>query len=180
MFVSRLVISFWLLCSLWQLGSWSVWWLYQLLYQLIYTNLFGIQNCLVYRVFILKVTNLFVYLPWPSRKQSTIFISSNSTSVFLTCSFLSAKIKTDPLICINLVLWKELNKYFLNFILKGLFFAMLGILSSPLFWWLKRTALCRLSKNCLPLTTILPLKRYLISVYTVHVLVVETKCIQFL
>ena len=43
-FVSRLVLYFWLLRFLWQLGSWWVCWLYHLHYQLIYTNLFGIQK----------------------------------------------------------------------------------------------------------------------------------------
>ena len=43
-FVSRLVLSFWLLRSLWQWGSWWVWWLYHSHYQSIYTNLFRISK----------------------------------------------------------------------------------------------------------------------------------------
>ena len=43
-FVSRLVLSFWLLRPLWQLGSCLVWWLYHLPYQLICTNLCGVQK----------------------------------------------------------------------------------------------------------------------------------------
>ena len=39
-------------------------------------------------------------------------------------------------------LWKELNKCFWNFFVKGLFFAMLSILFTPLFLWLKSTACC--------------------------------------
>ena len=111
---------------------------------------------------ILKDTIL-LYLPWPSRKQCTIFISSNSNLVFLTCSILSAN--TDPQVCVDLVFWKELNICLLYFFLKNLFFAMLGILSTPLCCWLKWTALCKLSKSCPLLRTILPLKRYLKSVY---------------
>ena len=118
---------------------------------------------LAYKDFMLKDTKLLAQLPWPSRKQFTIFISSISNLVLLTCSILSAN--TDPLICVSSVFWKELNKCFLYFFLKSLFFAMLGILSTPLFCWLKWTALCKLSKSCPLLTTILPLTRYLKSVY---------------
>ena len=93
---------------------------------------------LVYKDFILRETKLLVQLPRLSRKQSTIFISSFSNLVFLTRSTLSAN--TYPLVCVDLVFWKELNKCFLYFLLKSLFSAMLGILSTPLFWWLKWTA----------------------------------------
>ena len=117
---------------------------------------------LVYKEFILEETKLLVELTWPSRKQSTIFISSNWNLVFLTCSILSAK--TDPLVCVNLVFRKELNKWFLYFFFKCHCFAMLGILSTRLFWWLEWTALCTLSKSCPLLTTILSLKRYFKSV----------------
>ena len=117
----------------------------------------------VYKDFILKDTNILVEEPWPSRKQSTIFIKSYSNLVFLTCSILSAN--TDPLVCVDLVFWKGLNKCFLNFFLKSLFFAMLGILSTPLFCWLRWTALCKLPKICPLLRTILPVKRYWKSVY---------------
>ena len=163
-FVSRLVLSFWLLRSLWQLGSWWVWWLNQLHYQLLSANPNGIfKKWLVYKNFILKDTNLLVKLPWPSGKQSIIFVSSNSNLLLLTCSVLSAK--TDSLVCVDLVFWMELNKKNFVSFFAGLFFAMLGILFTPLFWWLKWTALCRLPKSCPLLTTISPLKRYLKSVY---------------
>ena len=79
-FVSRLVQSFWLLRSLWRLGSWWVCWLYHLLYQLIYTNLFGIQKMVSLQKVFYKDTKL--PLPWPSRKGATFFISSNSNLVF--------------------------------------------------------------------------------------------------
>ena len=39
-FVSRFVLTFRLLPSLWHLDSWRVWWSYHLNYQFIYTNLF--------------------------------------------------------------------------------------------------------------------------------------------
>ena len=55
--------------------SWWVWWLYFLHYQLFYTNLFAIRKWLVYKHFIPKVSKLPVYLPWPSIKQKTIFLS---------------------------------------------------------------------------------------------------------
>ena len=71
------------------------------------------RKWLVYNDFIFKDTKLLSKLPWPSRKQSTIFISSNSNLAFLTFSILSAK--TDPLVCIDLVFWKELNKSFCTF-----------------------------------------------------------------
>ena len=59
-------------------------------------------------------------LPWPSREQSAIFISSSSCLVFSASSILSAK--TDPLVCIDLVFWKGLNKcFFLIFPQESLF-----------------------------------------------------------
>ena len=118
---------------------------------------------LVYKHFILKDTKLLSKLPWPSRKQSTIFISSSSHLVFLTFSILSAN--TEPLVYVVFIIWKELNKCFLYFFLKTFFFAILGILSTPLFLWLKSTARCTLSNTC-PLFAIpFPLNRYLNSVY---------------
>ena len=121
------------------------------------------REWLVFKVFNLKDTNLLVKLTWPSGKQPTIFISSNSRVVFLTCSILSAK--TDPLLCVDLVFWRELNKCFLYFLLESFFFAMLGILSTPLFWWVKWTILRAKSKNCPLWTTNSPLICYLRSVY---------------
>ena len=87
-----------------------------------------------YKDFNLKDTKLQVQLPRPSRKQSTIYISSNPNLVFLTCSLLSAN--TDLLLR-PFSLRKELNTSVLYFLLKSLFSAMLGILSTPLFCWLK-------------------------------------------
>ena len=162
-FVSQLVQSFWLLLSLWHLDSWWVCWLYHLHYQLIYTNLFEFRKWLVYKDSVLRDTKLPSKLPWPSRKQSTIFISSSSNLVFLTFSILSAN--TEPLVCVVFVLWKELNKCFLYFFLKSLFFAMLGILSTPLFLWLKSTARSTLSNTCPLFAITFPLNRYLNSVY---------------
>ena len=104
------------------------------------------RKWLVYKDFILKDTKLLSNLPWPSRKQSTVFISSNSNLIFLTFSILSAK--TEPLVCVVFVFWKELNKCFLNFFLNSLFFAMLGILTTPLSLWLESTARCTLSNIC--------------------------------
>ena len=163
MFVSRLVLSFWLLLSSWHLGSWWVWWLYHFTANWFIQISLEFRKRLDYKDFILKDTPLLVKLPWPSRKQSTVFISSKSNLVLSTCSILSTN--TDPLFCVYLVFWKELNKCFFNLFLKSLFFAMLGILSTPLFCWLKWTALCKLSKSCPLLRTILSLKRYLKSVY---------------
>ena len=121
------------------------------------------RNWLVYKDFILKDTKLLVWISRPSRKQSTNFISSNSNLVLSTCPIPSAN--TDPLVCVDLVFWKEPNKFFLYFFLKKVFYAMLGLLSTPLFWWLNWTAVCTLSKSCPLLTTTLPLKQFLKSVY---------------
>ena len=118
---------------------------------------------LVCKDFILKDTKLLSKLPWPSRKQSTIFISSNSNLVFSTFSILSAN--TEPLVCVVFVFWKELNKCFLYFFLKSLFFAMLGILSTPLFLWLKSTVRCTLSNTCPLFAITFPLNRNLKRVY---------------
>ena len=114
-------------------------------------------NWLVCKEYILNDNKWIVKLPWPSRKQSTIFMSFNSNLVVLTGSILSAK--TDPQSCVDLVSWKALNKCSLYFFVKSFFSAMLGILSTPVFWWLNWTALCTLSKICPLLTTILPLNR---------------------
>ena len=125
-------------------------------------NSLEFRKWLVYKDFILKDTKLLSKLPWPSRKQSTIFISSSSNLVFLTFSILSAK--TEPLVCVVFVFWKELHKCFLYFFLKSLFFAMLGILSTPLFLWLKWTARCTLSNTCPLFAITFPLNRYLNNV----------------
>ena len=114
---------------------------------------------LVHKDFILKDTNLLVKLPWQSRQQSTIFISSNLNLVFLTCSVLCAK--TDPLVFRRFSPLVGAQEIFLYFFLKNLFFSKLGVLSTPLCWWLKWTAFCILLKSCSLLTTILPLERYL-------------------
>ena len=159
-FVSRLILTFGscVLYGNWVLGGCDD-------YIFCTTNWFTkiyleFKKRLVYKDFILKDTKLLVKLPRPSRKHSTFFISTNSSLLFLNCSILSAK--TDSLVCIDLVFWKELNKCFLYFFLKTLFFPMLGVLSTPLFWWLNWTALCTLSKS---FPFFLPLQRYLRSVY---------------
>ena len=121
------------------------------------------KKWLFYKDFLLKETKSLWKLPWPSKKQSTIFISSISNLVFLTFSILSAN--TEPLVCVVFVFWKELNKCVLNFFLKSLFFAMLGILFTSLFLWLKSTASCTLSNTCPLFAITLPLNRYLNSVY---------------
>ena len=154
-FVSRLVLPFWLLRFLWQSGSWWVSWLYKLHYQLIYTKIFGVQKMVS-----LQSTSIVIMIIW---KKYTIFIISNSNLSFSTCSILCAE--TGPLVRVDLVVWKELTKWFLYFLLKILYFATLGFLSTPLFRWLKWTALCTISKSCPVLTIILPLKRFLKSVY---------------
>ena len=73
----------------------------------------------VYKDLILKETKLLSKLPWPSRKQSTISINSNSNLIFLTFSIFSAN--TEPLVCVVFVFWKERNKCLLYFFPKSLF-----------------------------------------------------------
>ena len=87
----------------------------------------------------------------------------NSYLVFSTFSILSAN--TKPLVCVVFAFWKELNKCFLYFCLKSLFFAMLGILTTPLFLWLKSTARCTLSNTCPLFAIAFPQNRYLKRVY---------------
>ena len=120
------------------------------------------RKWLIYKDLILKDTKLLSKLPWTSRKQSTIFISSKS---FLVSTFSILSANTEPLVCVVFVLWKELNRCFLYFFLNSLFYAMLGILSTPLFLWLKSTARCTLSNTCPLFTITFPLNRYLNSVY---------------
>ena len=92
-----------------------------------------------------------------------MFISSNSNLVFLTFSNLSAN--TEILVCVVFVFGKELNCCFLYFFFRSLFFAMLGILSTLLFLWLKSTACCTLSNTCPLFAITFPLNRYLKNVY---------------
>ena len=54
LFVSYLVLSYWFICSLWQLGSWWVQWLYLLHHQLIHTNIFVIQKMVKLQRFCFK------------------------------------------------------------------------------------------------------------------------------
>ena len=122
-----------------------------------------LRKWLIYKDFNLIDTKLLSKLPWSSRKQSTIFIRSNSNLVFLTFSNLTAN--TEPQVCVVFVFWKELNKCFLYFFLKSLFFAVLGILSTPLILWLKSTARCTLSNTCPLFAITFPWNRYLKSVY---------------
>ena len=91
------------------------------------------------------------------------FLSSNSNLAILIFSILSAN--TEPLVGVFFVFWKELNKCFLNFFLKSLFFAMLGILSTPLILWLKSTSRRTLSNTCPLFAVFFPLNRCLNSVY---------------
>ena len=77
------------------------------------------RKWLVYKDLILKDTKVLSKLPWLSRKQSTIFISSNSNLVILTFSILSPN--TEALVCVVFVFRNELNKGFLYFFLKSLF-----------------------------------------------------------
>ena len=109
-FGSHFVLSFCLKRSFCQLSSWWVWWLYHLPYQLIYKNFFRIQKKVSLQRFFLKGTKLVMWLPWPSRKQPTISISSNSNLVFLASSILSAK--TDPLFCVDLVFGRSSTNVF--------------------------------------------------------------------
>ena len=68
---------------------------------------------------------------------------------------------TDPQVCVDLVFWKEHLTNFLVLLPKESFFAMLGILSIRLFYWVKSTALWTLSKSCLLLKTIISMNRKL-------------------
>ena len=118
---------------------------------------------LVYKEGFLKHAKLLVYLLWPFTEKSTLFINPESDLVLLTCSILSSK--SEPLVHVDLVFWRDVNKCILYFFLESRFFAIMSILSIPLFWVLKWTALCPLSKSCILLTTLLPLNWYLKSVY---------------
>ena len=96
---------------------------YRLHYQSTYTYLLGIQltfgKRLVYKDFVLKQTILLAFLPWPSRKYSTIVVSSNSNWVFLTCQIMSGK--SYPLVGVGSLFRKEMDKCLLHFFLKSLF-----------------------------------------------------------
>ena len=89
------------------------------------------KKWLIYKDFILKDTRLLSSKPWPSMKQSTILIKSNSNLVFLTFSILSAN--TEPLVCVVFVFWKELNKCFLYFFLKSFFLQCSAFCPIPCF-----------------------------------------------
>ena len=121
------------------------------------------RKWLVYKDLILKDTKITIKITMTIKKTIYNFISSNSNIVFLTFSILFAN--TEPLVCVVLVFWKELKKCFLYLFLKSLFFAMLGILSIPLFLWLKSIARCTLSNTCPLFSITFPLNRYWNSVY---------------
>ena len=96
----------------------------------LYKALWISENGLFKKILFQKILNC--YQNYHDRpKKSTILIKSNSNLVFLTFSIPSAN--TDPLVCVDLVFWKELHQCFLYLFLKSLFFAMLGILSTPCF-----------------------------------------------
>ena len=125
----------------------------------------------------LKHIKLLVKIQWPSRKQSTTFFSSNSDLVFLTSSILSAK--SDPLVCVDSFFWRELNKYFLYFFLKSLFFALLGIPSTPVLVVALNCPL-HIIKDFSPLDNNFATESVRENcIPIIHVLVVETECIQF-
>ena len=77
------------------------------------------KNNVCYKVFILTDNKLLSCLPRPSRKQSIIFISSNSTLVFLAFSFVSAS--TEPQVSVEVFLWRALTKSCLLFFSKASF-----------------------------------------------------------
>ena len=145
MFVLRLLYVYWWSRRSWQLCSWSVWWCFHLHQKLILTFLFANQKLVRAQLFVLKATKRLVQKTWRSGKQSTRFISSELNSGFLTYSFLSAK--TDQLICVKLVFWKEPNKS-ISYFFSKVCFANMVILSTPLLGWLKILAPCKMSKSC--------------------------------
>ena len=61
---------------------------------------------LLYKDFILNDTKLILYLPWSSRKQPAVLVSSKSNVVFL--NLVRSVCKTDPGVCVDLAFWKEL------------------------------------------------------------------------
>ena len=52
---------------------------------------------------------------------------------FILYNLINSLSITDPKVCVDLVFWEELNKCFLYFFHKNVFFARLGILSTPSF-----------------------------------------------
>ena len=97
--------------------------------------------------------------------------------VFLNCSILSPN--TDPLICVDLVVWKELNKCFLYFFLKS-FFGDAGHSVHSSFLLVEINYPLQIIKELSTLDNNFATEAVLKCIQTVHVLVVETECIQFL
>ena len=95
-FASHLALSFWycILKGIWVLDGCDDYIFCTTIWLIQFSSEFW--NWLFYKDFNLKDTKLLVQFPWPSRKQSTIYKSSNSNIVFLTSSLLSAN--TDLLL----------------------------------------------------------------------------------
>ena len=113
------------------------------------------------------------------KKTIYIFISSNSSLVFLTFSNLSAKI--DPLVCVDLVFWKELKKCFFFYFFPNCLFSRCWA-----FWPLSVLVV----ETNYPLHTLKKLSFHDIifaseliveeGIKAIYVLVVDTKCDHFL
>ena len=140
---------------------------------------FKFKNSLIYNVFIWKHTKLLVYLPWPSRKQSTSFISSNSNSVFLTCSFLSANTHWSTTLR-RLGLLEGAQMFFVLFYQDSLFRDIGHFVHSSVLLF-EIDHLLQIIKELSTLDNNFATKFVLGKcTQTVHMLAVETECVQFL
>ena len=137
------------------------------------------RKWVIYKNFLSKGTKTLVNLPWPSRKQSSIFNSSSSNLVPLTCSILLAK--TDLLASVNLVFWKELNTcFFFIFCLESLLRNAGYSVHSPV-WVVEMNCTLHIIEELSTLdSNVTPESVLEKCIQTVHMLIVETECIQFL
>ena len=101
--------------------------------------------------------------PWPSNKQSTIFINSPSYFEFLRDWILSRK--EDPIVCVLTFLCSARSRCLLNFFLLNLFLDTLGNFSTYLFSQLCCTALSNWVKTSPDSSKILPKNWCFYNVY---------------
>ena len=142
----------------------------------LYRSLWISEKRLVYKDFILKDTKLLSKLPWPSRKQSTIPISSNSNLVFLLFQSF-CKHWTIGLRCFCLLKRAE-QKFFVLFPQEP-FFCNARHSVHSLISVIKVSCSLQVIKHLSTLCNIFSTESILEKcIQAVHVLIGEAKCVQ--
>ena len=91
------------------------------------------------KLFIEKLSWSLITSQQPSKTQS---ISFNNCSYFEFCTLRTLSRNAEPTICVEPIFWLEHKKGHLNFLRNSLFFATLGLFSTPFhfkLWWTVRS-----------------------------------------